>query len=112
MFLGYLDGNGVSLPLTDDGWFQTGDSGRIEENGGLRVSGRLDNMFVSGGENIQPEEIESFLCGVSGVIQAVVVPVKDEFTIARDKKVFDKITLLVDELRRSQPVPPDLPAGQ
>ena len=78
LFLGYLDGNDVSLPLTDDGWFQTGDSGRIAENGGLTVSGRLDNMFVSGGENIQPEEIESLLCSVSGVIQAVVVPVEDE----------------------------------
>ena len=43
----------------------------------LRVWGRKDNLFVSGGENIQPEEVEEVLSGLEGVEEAVVVPVPD-----------------------------------
>jgi O-succinylbenzoic acid--CoA ligase len=46
-------------------------------DGYLRVWGRKDNLFISGGENIQPEEIEEALCRLEGVEEAVVVPVPD-----------------------------------
>lgn len=75
LFMGYLDGNAVRLPLGEDGWFATGDLGRFDENGNLHILGRKDNMFVSGGENIHPEEIERQLCRAPGVVQALVVPV-------------------------------------
>ena len=74
---GYLKGNQVALPLKD-GWFATGDLGRMDNYGCLIVSGRKDNMFISGGENIQPEEIEEHLRGVQGIHDALVVPVEDE----------------------------------
>jgi len=61
----------------DDGWLSTGDRGRLEEHGGLVVEGRCDRMFISGGENIQPEEIERELSRIIGG-GAVVVPVEDE----------------------------------
>ncbi len=78
LFKGYLANNELQLPLTGGGWFATGDLGRLDEMGGLHVTGRKDNLFISGGENIQPEEIERCLCEVDGVLDALVVPVEDD----------------------------------
>lgn len=75
LFLGYLDGGQLRRPLTSDGWFATGDLGELDDGGYLRVTGRKDNMFIAGGENIQPEEIEATLCRCPGVLEAIVVPV-------------------------------------
>ena len=77
-FLGYVTGNSVETPFDFDGWFATGDLGRFDANGCLVVSGRKDNMFISGGENIQPEEIERALCRIEPVTDAVVVPFEHE----------------------------------
>ncbi|HEX4993191.1 MAG TPA: hypothetical protein VFV45_08145, partial [Rubrobacteraceae bacterium] len=77
LFAGYIEGEAVDRPLDADGWFCTGDLGEVDENGYLRVQGRKDNLFVSGGENIQPEEIEEALIQLDGVEEAVVVPVSD-----------------------------------
>ncbi|MDA1045242.1 MAG: o-succinylbenzoate--CoA ligase [Verrucomicrobia bacterium] len=78
LFLGYVDGDCLERPLTEDGWFRTGDLGTLSRTGELWVTGRIDNMFISGGENIQPEEIEQALCALPGVLQALVVPVEDK----------------------------------
>jgi O-succinylbenzoic acid--CoA ligase len=72
---GYVTEEGLADPRTDDGWYPTGDRGRLDAQGRLRVLGRVDRMFISGGENIQPEEIEKALEDVPGVERAVVVPV-------------------------------------
>jgi O-succinylbenzoic acid--CoA ligase len=76
-FLGYVSGSGLERPFTEDGWFATGDLGRWDAQGCLEVTGRRDNMFISGGENIHPEEIERCLREFEGVIEACVVPVGD-----------------------------------
>ncbi len=78
LFAGYVEGERIDSPLDDGGWFHTGDLGELDDEGYLRVRGRVDNMFVSGGENVQPEEIEEALCRLEGVEEAVVVPVEDE----------------------------------
>ncbi len=78
LFLGYLQPDGsLHRPLTEEGWFRTGDLGHLDEAGYLHVTGRRDNMFISGGENIQPEEIEAALRAIAGVEEAIVVPVED-----------------------------------
>jgi len=77
LFRGYIRGESVNRPVDADGWFATGDIGTIDKNGGLVVTGRKDNMFISGGENIHPEEIESCLLRLSEIEDAVVVPVED-----------------------------------
>ena len=77
LFAGYLKDGDVDLPLDDGGWFRTGDLGALGAGGYLKVSGRRDNLFISGGENVQPEEIEAALGRISGVREAVVVPVPD-----------------------------------
>ena len=78
LFAGYLDGDRLDLPLDEDGWFHTKDLGEFDENGNIRVRGRKDNLFISGGENVQPEEIEEALIRLEGIEEAVVVPVSDE----------------------------------
>ena len=78
LFLGYLQADGaLRRPVTADGWFPTGDLGQFDAGGNLVVTGRKDNMFVSGGENIHPEEIEAALCALEDVERAIVVPVPD-----------------------------------
>ena len=77
LFAGYVEGEAIDLPLDADGWFHTGDVGEIEAGGCLRVRGRRDNLFISGGENVQPEEIEEALCRLEGVEDAAVVPIPD-----------------------------------
>lgn len=78
LFAGYVAGAGIERPLDTDGWFHTKDLGELDGEGRLRVLGRRDNMFISGGENVQPEEIEGALCRIEGVEEAVVAPVPDE----------------------------------
>ena len=77
LFLGYGEGGRIVRPVDEEGWFATGDLGRVAGAGWLTVSGRKDFLFISGGENIQPEEIEAALLGLGEVAQAVVVPVPD-----------------------------------
>jgi len=75
LFEGYVTADGLEDPRTATGWYPTGDRGRIDAQGRLHVLGRMDRMFVSGGENVQPEEIEEALQQMAGVERAVVVPV-------------------------------------
>ena len=77
LFQGYLNGPDVILPVDDQGWFHTGDLGCLDDNGCLSVLGRQDDMFISGGENIHPQEIESAILKIPSVVQAVVVPKED-----------------------------------
>ncbi len=75
LFDGYLEADGLRVPFAADGWFRTGDLGYWDDAGNLCVVGRKDNLMISGGENIQPEEIESALVRCEGVLRALVVPV-------------------------------------
>jgi O-succinylbenzoic acid--CoA ligase len=77
LFSGYCAAGPVSKVTDQEGWWATGDLGRIDVDGYLTVLGRKDNMFVSGGENIHPEEIEAVLCELDDVADALVVPVRD-----------------------------------
>ena len=76
-FAGYADGDTLAAPFDEDGWFATKDLGAMDPQGRLSVRGRMDNMFISGGENVIPEEIEAALSVLPEVLQAVVVPVLD-----------------------------------
>ncbi|AGA33329.1 O-succinylbenzoic acid--CoA ligase [Thioalkalivibrio nitratireducens DSM 14787] len=77
LFLGYLD-RGTPVPANDaGGWFHTRDLGEWD-TAGFRVTGRLDNRFISGGENVQPEAIEAVLREHPVIAEAVVVPRPDD----------------------------------
>lgn len=61
-----------------DGWFHTGDVGHLDEDGFLYVTDRLKDMFVSGGENVYPAEVESVLSEHPAVSSVAVVGVPDD----------------------------------
>lgn len=61
-----------------DGWYRSGDIVRRDENGFFYFLGRVDDMFVVGGENVWPGEVERLIERAPGVHQATVVPVPDD----------------------------------
>ena len=69
---------GELVPIADDqGWFHTRDRGAME-HGELRIIGRLDNLFFSGGEGVQPEDVERVFAAHPQVLQVFIVPIDDE----------------------------------
>lgn len=74
LFQGYWEEGQIVQPGE---WFATGDIGQMCPRKGLSILGRKDWQFISGGENIQPEEIEQELSLLSNVIEAVVIPISD-----------------------------------
>jgi O-succinylbenzoic acid--CoA ligase len=77
LFRGYVNGDSLEIALDQEGYFHTNDTGRID-NGNLFVIGRKDLMFISGGENIFPEEIERAIESIENIDCAIVVPVQDQ----------------------------------
>lgn len=83
--------------FTDDGWLKTGDLARRDEDGFYYIVGRSKEMFISGGENVYPAEVENALAGHPGVVEAAVIGVPDAqwgevgkaFVIARDGFALD-----------------------
>ncbi|MEN8153155.1 MAG: o-succinylbenzoate--CoA ligase [Acidobacteriota bacterium] len=78
LFKGYIEGGGKIIKELKNGWFPTGDMGGLKPDGSLLITGRKDNMFISGGENIYPEEIERELLNIPGLEEAIVVCIKDK----------------------------------
>lgn len=77
IMLGYHNRPDVRSPITEDGFYDTSDVFRRDPAGFHYFLGRTDDMFVSGGENIFPGEVEAVLETHPDVAQAVVVPVDD-----------------------------------
>jgi O-succinylbenzoic acid--CoA ligase len=77
LFSGYDNGYSLERPLTPSGWFASGDLGSFTPDGNLIYKGRKDNMFISGGENIYPEEIEKALSSFPGLLHSTVIPSPD-----------------------------------
>lgn len=78
MFGGYLhDADRTAEALAPGGWLRTGDLARRSADGAYSISGRRKEMFISGGENVFPGEVESAFCGHPGVSEVVVTGVSD-----------------------------------
>ncbi|MFF2732606.1 FadD3 family acyl-CoA ligase [Streptomyces sp. NPDC058008] len=79
VMLGYLDDPRATAATVDDqGWLATGDIGHLDEAGRLTLTGRLKEMFVVGGFNVYPAEIEQLLSRHDAVSEAAVIGVPDE----------------------------------
>lgn len=76
-FAGYWNRPDADEKAIRDSWYRTGDVGRIDEDGDLWVVGRVDDMVVSGGENIHPVEVEEVLTRAPGVREVAVVGAPD-----------------------------------
>ena len=77
-FAGYWNRPDANEKAIRDGWYRTGDVGRIDEDGDLWVVGRVDDMVVSGGENIHPLEVEDVLAAHPAVEEVAVIGAPDE----------------------------------
>jgi acyl-CoA synthetase (AMP-forming)/AMP-acid ligase II len=76
---GYFDDpDATAAAIDDDGWLHTGDLGNLNGAGRLRIVGRKKDMFIVGGFNAYPAEIEGFLLEHPAVAQAAVIGVADE----------------------------------
>lgn len=76
---GYLDDPAATAEAIDpEGWLHTGDLGAVDEGGRLRIIGRKKDMFIVGGFNAYPAEIEGVLLQHPAVVQAAVIGVPDE----------------------------------
>jgi 2-furoate---CoA ligase len=77
-FEGYWNRPDANAKSLHQGWYFTGDTGYVDAEGDLFVSGRVDDMMISGGENISPVEIESLLSLHPAVDEVAVVGLPDE----------------------------------
>lgn len=68
----------TSNAITPDGWLKTGDVGVMDADGYVRITDRIKDMFIVGGFNCYPAEIENSLCSMPGVARAAVIGVPDE----------------------------------
>jgi long-chain acyl-CoA synthetase len=78
LMLGYHNRPDVETPMTADGFYITGDVFRRDADGFHYFIGRTDDMFVSGGENIYPADVERMLERHPDVAQAAVIPIEDD----------------------------------
>ncbi|MFA1703778.1 3-((3aS,4S,7aS)-7a-methyl-1,5-dioxo-octahydro-1H-inden-4-yl)propanoate--CoA ligase FadD3 [Mycobacterium intracellulare] len=79
VMLGYLDDPAATAAAIDaDGWLHTGDIGVLDAAGNLRITDRLKDMYICGGFNVYPAEIEQVLARLDGVADAAVIGVPDE----------------------------------
>jgi 2-furoate---CoA ligase len=77
-FEGYWQRPEADAKSLRDGWYFTGDTGFIDDDGDLFVTGRVDDMIITGGENVSPVEIESCLSLHPAVSEVAVVGLPDE----------------------------------
>lgn len=79
VMLGYLDDAAATAAAIDaDGWLHTGDIGVLDAAGNLRITDRLKDMYICGGFNVYPAEIEQVLARLDGVADVAVIGVPDE----------------------------------
>ncbi|MER5796607.1 SDR family NAD(P)-dependent oxidoreductase [Streptomyces sp. NPDC001980] len=101
VMLGYHNRPEETAAALRDGWYRTGDLGRLDEHGFLTVTGRAGDRIVRGGENVDPAEVERVLCGLPGVRDAAVAgrahPLLGEVPVAfvvPDRPDLDPVPLL------------------
>jgi fatty-acyl-CoA synthase len=73
----YGDPEATAAAFAGDGWLKTGDVGRRDEDGFLRIVDRIKDMYISGGENVYPAEVERVLVEHPAVLEAAVIGVPD-----------------------------------
>ena len=101
--LGYLDDPEATKAAVDSGgWLHTGDAGRLDAAGYLTITGRIKDMYICGGFNVYPAEVEQVLARLDGVAESAVVGVPDPrlgevgqaFVVRRPGHVLDAADVL------------------
>ncbi|MCV7078916.1 3-((3aS,4S,7aS)-7a-methyl-1,5-dioxo-octahydro-1H-inden-4-yl)propanoate--CoA ligase FadD3 [Mycobacterium szulgai] len=103
VMLGYLDDpEATAAAIDSDGWLHTGDIGTVDQAGNLRITDRLKDMYICGGFNVYPAEIEQVLARMDGVADAAVIGVPDQrlgevgraFVVARPGANLDEASVI------------------
>jgi acyl-CoA synthetase (AMP-forming)/AMP-acid ligase II len=103
VMLGYLDDPAATAAAIDAaGWLHTGDIGSLDAAGNLAISGRLTDMYICGGFNVYPAEVEQVLARLDGVAESAVIGVPDRrlgevgvaFVVPRPGHVLDEAGVL------------------
>jgi len=103
MMLGYLDDPAATREAVDpNGWLHTGDVGTLDTAGYLTITDRLKDMYICGGFNVYPAEVEQVLARLDGVAEAAVVGVPDDrlgevgkaYIVTRAGRALDETTVL------------------
>ncbi len=78
VMLGYLDDPAATKEAIDAaGWLHTGDVGRLDAQGNLTITDRLKDMYICGGFNVYPAEVEQVLARLDGVAESAVIGIPD-----------------------------------
>ena len=85
VFGGYWDQPDETAEVVADGWFRTGDGGRLDDHGYLTISDRKKDVIITGGENVSSIEVEDCLCQHPAVAEAAVIGVPDA-EVGRDRQ--------------------------
>jgi fatty-acyl-CoA synthase len=102
VFAGYYDNPDANAKAFRNGWFRTGDLGHRDEAGFLYITGRASDMFISGGSNIYPREIEEKILTHPAIAEVAVVGVPDRHwgevgiavCVLRDGHAADEVALM------------------
>ena len=103
VMLGYLDDPEATAAAIDaDGWLHTGDIGTLDAAGNLTITDRLKDMYICGGFNVYPAEIEQVLARLDGVAEAAVIGVPDQrlgevgkaFVVVKSGAQLDEATVI------------------
>jgi acyl-CoA synthetase (AMP-forming)/AMP-acid ligase II len=104
VMLGYLDDPAATAEAIDaDGWLHTGDVGTMDEQGYVRITDRMKDLYISGGFNVYPAEVEKLLASHPAIAMVAVVGVADErmgevgkaFVVLRPEAQADEAALIV-----------------
>jgi fatty-acyl-CoA synthase len=101
VFAGYWRNREATASVLQDGWLHTGDVAEVDDDGCYRIRGRLKDMYISGGENVYPAEVEGVLHAHPAVADVAVVGVPDErwgevgvaFVVAKEQGVGEQLLL-------------------
>ena len=77
VFAGYYDNPEANAKAFRDGWFRTGDLGHLDAEGFLYITGRASDMYISGGSNVYPREIEEKVLKHPAVAEVAILGVPD-----------------------------------
>jgi HIP---CoA ligase len=103
IMLGYLDDpEATAAAIDSDGWLHTGDVGTVDDKGNLKITDRLKDMYICGGFNVYPAEVEQVLARLDGVAESAVIGVPDErlgevgkaFVVAKPGVTLDEETVI------------------
>jgi acyl-CoA synthetase (AMP-forming)/AMP-acid ligase II len=103
LMLGYLnDADATSAAVDAGGWLHTGDIGRLDADGYLTITDRLKDMYICGGFNVYPAEVEQVLARLDAVAESAVIGVPDDrlgevgraYVVTRPGRALDEATVL------------------